>query len=148
MRTTSRFSIRLCAALAGLTLLAASCSSDDDSDDAVEDTTTTVAEPINQGTTIETFDFGFEPNPTVIQEGELVTWVNTSETTTHAIEHLPSPGQDILFSATRLGPGESFSVTPGTGPLEYHCQIHPETMQGGFIVESADGSATDTTATD
>lgn len=62
----------------------------------------------------------FGANPLAVQQGTMVTWVNTD-----AMAHTVSSLQGTFDSGT-LNPGQSFSFTFNTpGVFPYSCEIHP-----------------------
>jgi plastocyanin len=144
MRTGSKLSFRVVGAAALFSLLLVSCGSGSDgkTDTAAspeDSTTTTSSKVVNQGIVIHASDFMFDPPTASITEGETVTWVNDSEVTKHAVEHLnnAAAGEPVLFDVTLLAPGEEFTAQPKAGTFDYHCQIHPDSMVGSIIVQPA-----------
>ncbi len=74
----------------------------------------------------------YSPNPAAVSQGGLVAWHNSDSVTHHIVSNDGSiDAGDIAPGAT--SPAKQLNVN-GTN---YHCTIHPTTMNGGAITPAA-----------
>jgi plastocyanin len=79
-------------------------------------------------TSVDTFDFGFEPGESRVKVGDAITWTNTGDT----IHTVKGKG----FFSRAINPSQSYKLTfrkPGT--FDYLCTLHPTQMTGTVVVE-------------
>jgi len=72
----------------------------------------------------------------VIGVNNTVTWVN-NDSVNHTVDATSVPQGAAMFSSNGpIMPRQSFTFTfTVPGDYEYHCQLHPEWMQGAVIVK-------------
>lgn len=77
-------------------------------------------------------DKAFSPNPTKVQPGTKVTWMN-SDSALHTVTS-GKGAPDKMFDSRSLAPKKSFSFTfTKEGTFDYYCMLHP-TMVGKVTV--------------
>jgi plastocyanin len=74
----------------------------------------------------------YSPNPTVAGQGDLVAWHNSDNVTHHIVLN------DGSLDAGNIAPGAtSPAMRLSVNGANYHCTIHPTTMNGGSITVAA-----------
>jgi plastocyanin len=131
---------RLAAASICLPLLLGACSKSNDPTVASSGdggtTTSTASASVNAGPTISVTEFAFDPDPSTVKVGQVVTWKNDGSAKHEVAEDVPS-GQTPTFDSPVMNSGQTFTQTfdkPGT--YNYICRIHPTKMKGTITVTS------------
>jgi plastocyanin len=109
-----------------LALLLVGCGGDDDDESSSDET------PSGPTETIEAKDFSFDPSEVRLEAGKEVTLVLDNQ---GDVEHnLTVEDLDVDKDAE---PGETANapVTPDAGSYDFHCEYHPDRMQGTITVE-------------
>jgi plastocyanin len=129
----------LAAASICLPLLLGACSkSNDVTTNAQGDgvTTTSAGGTVNAGPTISVTEFAFDPDPSTVKVGQVVTWKNDGAAKHQVAEDVQS-GQTPTFDSQVINAGESYAFTfQKAGTYNYICRIHPTKMKGSITVTS------------
>jgi cytochrome c oxidase subunit II len=121
----------LTALVLALALALAGCGGDDDDggDDAAAEEQEAPSGPTSD---ITARDFAFDPSEVTLEAGREVTVVLTNE---DDVEHnITVEDLDVDEDADGGETGQA-TVTPDAGTYDFHCEYHPEQMQGTITVE-------------
>ena len=130
---------RLAAISICLPLLLGACSktSDTGTTAGTDASTTTTGAAVNAGPTIAITEFKFDPDPSTVKVGQVVTWRNDGSAK-HQVGQDAPPNQPRVFESQLIKNGETYVFTPTTaGTYKYICEIHPEKMKGVLTVTPA-----------
>jgi plastocyanin len=86
-----------------------------------------------EGHDVKIVDYEFQPSTLTVFVGDPITWTNDA-----GRDHTVTSDQGTELDSGAIHAGEAYGhvfETPGT--YAYHCDIHPDTMQGTVVVKAA-----------